>query len=151
MAPAGSEHGIVAGRLHTRLGQHVLSHKLGEVLGADAGFLIGRGPDTVRAPDVAFVTAARLSEPVPQGYFPGPPDLAVEVVSPHDRVCEVEEKVQDWLEAGCREVWVVSPRFRRITVYRSPTGIRVLSAGDMLESAELLPGFSCPVAEAFGG
>jgi Uma2 family endonuclease len=113
--------------------------------------LIGQDPDTVRAPDIAFVTAARLSEPVPQGYFSGPPDLAVEVVSPHDRVSEVEEKVQDWLDAGCREVWVVSPRFRRITVYRSPTDIRVLTAGDVLESAELLPGFSCRVGEVFGG
>jgi Uma2 family endonuclease len=149
--PAGSEHGAIAGDLHTRLGRHVMDLRLGRVFNADTGFLIARGPATVRAADVAFVARDRLSSPLPKGYFPGPPDLAVDVISPNDRADEVEEKVYDWLQAGCREVWLVSPRFERITVYRSATDIRVLGSRDVLESAELLPGFSCRLAEAFAG
>jgi Uma2 family endonuclease len=151
MTPAGSEHGAIGARLLGRLALPVLDQRLGQLFNADTGFLIARNPDTVRAPDVAFVARERLAEPLPEGFFPGPPDLAVEVVSPSDRLAEVEGKVQDWLQAGCREVWVVSPRSRRITVYRSASDIRVLSANDTLASAELLPGFACRVAEVFGG
>ncbi len=151
MTPAGSEHGAIAGGLHTRIGWHVMQQSLGKVLGADPGFVIQRNPDTVRAPDIAFISSARLVRPLPLGYYPGAPDLAVAVISPHDRADEVERKAQDWLQAGCREVWVVSPRLKAITIHRSPTDIRVLTAQDALESPELLPGFACRVAEVFGG
>jgi Uma2 family endonuclease len=150
MTPAGSEHGLIIGDLHTLLGPHVKQRQLGYLFGAETGFVLARSPDTVRAPDLAFVCRGRVSGPMPAGYFPGAPDLAVEVLSPSDRVDEVDEKVQHWLQAGCREVWVVSPRLKAITIHRSPTDIRVLTAQDALESPELLPGFACGVAEVFG-
>jgi len=149
MTPAGAEHGLIAGNLLTSIGTHALQHNLGRVLGADPGFVLQRNPDSVRAPDVAFVTAARLPAPLPRGYFPGPPDLAVEVVSPNDRLHELEAKVQDWLRAGCREVWVVSPRLKTIAIHRPRADVLVLTEADTLESSELLPGFACSVAEVF--
>jgi Uma2 family endonuclease len=125
------------------------SPKTGRLFNADTGFLIARQPDTVRAPDIAFVGKERGKAPLPVGYFPGAPDLAVEIVSPSDRVGDVDEQVKDWLHAGCQEVWVVSPRLETIAIHRSSTDIRVLTAQDRLESPELLPGFSCSVAEVF--
>jgi Uma2 family endonuclease len=116
---------------------------------AETGFQIARDPDTVRAPDVGFVLSEREpGEPV-KGYFPGPPDLAVEVLSPDDRASEVLAKVRDWLAAGCRRVWVVDPRTRTVSVYRSPSEIVVLSESDTLTDEELLPGFHLPVGEIF--
>jgi Uma2 family endonuclease len=116
-SPSGSLHAIVAATLARILGDHVEKHKLGWVFGAEGGFQIGRDPDTVRAPDAAFVSAGRMPSPVPDGFFPGPPDLAVDVLSPNDRASEVLGKVSDWLEAGCRSFWVVDPRLRSIAVY----------------------------------
>ena len=75
------------------------------------------------------------------GYWPGAPDLAVEVVSPDDRVSEVEQKVSEWLEAGSKQVWVVSPKFKTVTVYRSPTDIAVLTENSTLDGGDVVPGF----------
>ena len=82
-------------------------------------------------------------------YFPGAPDLAVEVLSPDDRVYEVEERVSDWLDAGSRQVWVVSPGLRTVTVYRSLTHIIALTERDSLEGGDVVPGFTIPVTEIF--
>ncbi|HEY4759453.1 MAG TPA: Uma2 family endonuclease, partial [Thermoguttaceae bacterium] len=79
MSPAGSQHGWIIGKLTVLLGKFVLAEKLGGIMGAETGFIIRRDPDTVRAPDVAFIRADRIPEKLPQGYFDGPPDLAVEV------------------------------------------------------------------------
>jgi Uma2 family endonuclease len=95
------------------------------------------------------VRADRIpAEPV-KGFFPGPPDLAVEVLSPDDRASEVLDKVRDWLQAGCQAVWIVDPRTRRISIYRSSNQITELDAGDVLSGEDLLPGFSIAVAEIF--
>ena len=118
MSPAGSEHGWIVTNVTVPLAVFVKQRSLGRVFGAETGFRIGHDPDTVRA-DVAFVTAMRVGVELPPGFFPGPPDLAVEVLSPDDRAGEVLAKVQDWLDAGCRAVWVVDPRTRTVTVYRS--------------------------------
>jgi Uma2 family endonuclease len=119
------------------------------VTGAETGFRIARDPDTVRAPDVAFVCAQRLPSRRPRGYFEGPPDLAVEVVSPEDRASEVMAKVEDWLRAGCQEVWVVDPKTETVSLYRSRDESRILRLGGRLTSGELLPGFTLPVADIF--
>ena len=148
MSPAGSRHGSVVARLTGRMVGFVDEDRLGAVFGAETGFRIQHDPDSVRAPDVAFVRASRLPADLPEGFFPGPPDLAVEVVSPSDRASEVLAKVQDWLEAGSAAVWVVDPETRRVSVYRAGE-MAVLKETDVLSGGDLLPGFSLPVARIF--
>jgi Uma2 family endonuclease len=149
MSPAGSEHGWIVINVSTPLATFVRQHGLGRVFGAETGFRIGQDPDTVRAPDVAFVTAQRIGDRLARGFFPGPPDLAVEVLAPDDRAGEVLAKVQDWLDAGCRAVWVVDPRTRTVTVYRSRSEIVVLGASETIDGGDLLPDFRLPVGELF--
>ncbi len=149
MSPSGSLHAIVAATLAGILYDYVTQRKLGWVFGAEGGFQIGHDPDTVRAPDVAFVNAGRMPASVPEGFFPGPPDLAVEVLSPHDRASEVLAKVSDWLEAGCRKVWVVDPEMRSVAVYGPKEEMRILHRSDALTGEELLPGFRVELATIF--
>jgi Uma2 family endonuclease len=149
MSPAGSEHGRIVWNLTLILGNFIKSHKLGTMRGAETGFIIHHDPDTVRAPDAAFIRADRPPEKLPQGYFEGAPDLAVEVLSPNDRASEVQGKIRDWLEAGCRAVWIVDPETKSVTVYKSLQDISVLGTADTLTDALLLPGFSAAVSEIF--
>jgi len=150
MPPAGSEHGGIAVNLTVSLGQYVKAHQLGRVFAAETGFVLTRDPDTVRAPDLAFVRQERDDAVgrVP-GYWPGAPDLAVEVISAHDTYSEVEEKVQDWLAAGTRMVLVVDPRKRTATVYRPSAAAQYLTAPDTLDGGEVVPGWTMPVRELF--
>ena len=111
---------------------------------------MAQNPDTVRAPDAAFVARERLGLATTKtGYFPGPPDLAVEVISPGDAYTEVEEKVDAWLDAGCRMVVLISPRNRTLKVYRTRTDITVLTTEDAFDGGDLLPGFLLPVRRIF--
>src|SRR5207302_6065020 len=106
-------------------------------------------PDTVRAPDVSFLSRERLAEhPVPEtGFYPGAPDLAVEVMSPSDRRAEVEEKVAEYLDAGAREVWVVDTALTLVDVITKRSR-RSLQRHEVL-TTEILPGFSLPLADLF--
>jgi Uma2 family endonuclease len=150
MSPAGHNHGRIAMRLAIPLGKFIADNNLGAVYAAETGFKLKSDPDTVRAPDVSFIQQERVQEVGDaEGFWPGAPDLVVEVNSPGDRVGEVEEKVQEWLNAGARLVWVVSPRLRAVTVYRSLTDIRTLTEKDTLDGGEVVPGFQFPVAELF--
>jgi Uma2 family endonuclease len=150
-SPAGDEHGRVGMELAIPLGSHVKQNNLGRLYLAETGFLIKVNPDTVRAPDIAFVRIERIAhEPGVKGYRVGAPDLAVEVVSPGDTVSEVEGKVAEWLAGGARMVWVVSPKLHTVTVYRSLTNIVTLTENDKLDGADVLPGFQLKVAEIFG-
>jgi len=150
MTPAGWRHGTVAGHLHVLLGAYVGERNLGRVLGAEPGFLLVRDPDTVRAPDIAFLHKDRFQGELPkEAFWPGAPDLAVEVVSPGDTTGEVDEKVMAWLDAGAAAVWVVNPKWRSVTVYRSATNIKTLTEKDDLEGEEVVPGFCCRVADLF--
>ena len=111
MSPAGHVHGEYAGYMSVSMGYHVLMHNLGKIYVADAGFQLA--PDHVRVPDLAFVRRERADAAInTPGYFPGPPDVAVEVISPSDRYTEVAEKVVDYLDAGTLAVAVVNPRNR---------------------------------------
>lgn len=151
MTPSGSRHGGITGRVTTILGRHVEKHALGEVLGAETGFTLASDPDTVRAPDVAFVRRERVpSEGLPEGFWPGAPDLAVEVLSPSDTNYEVEEKVDQWLRAGARAVWVLNPRRRTLTVHRPGEQPLALAETDILHGGDAVPQFSCVVATLFG-
>ena len=148
MSPAGGLHGNIAWRIARRIGPVIDENRLGEIFIAEAGFILFRDPDTVRAPDLAFVRSERLPKGgLPEGFFPGPPDLAVEVVSPGDRWSEIEEKVEDYLNAGTLEVWVVEPRKRLVQLCRGQER-RVLRGEEAL-SSPLLPGFSLSIAALF--
>jgi Uma2 family endonuclease len=150
MAPAGFDHGAVIMNLSIRLAQHVKAKRLGIVVGAETGFLLARNPDTVRGADIAFVSTARLPQGErPQGYFPGPPDLAVEVISPGDTNAQVEDKVDDYLKAGARLVWVVNPRRRTVTIHRPQTPPAMLGETETLADDDVVPQFRCSVAEIF--
>jgi Uma2 family endonuclease len=150
MSPAGHRHGRIIIRLTLPLAQHVKENRLGEVYAAETGFRLKSNPDTVRAPDIAFINRQRVEEVgETTGYWPGAPDLAVEVLSPDDRVSEVEQKVSEWLEAGAKQVWVVSPKLHTVTVYRSTTDISVLAENNTLEGDDVVPGFKMKVIEIF--
>jgi Uma2 family endonuclease len=150
MSPAGFDHGAIALAVGSVLREFVRSHGLGTVTAAETGFILARDPDTVRAPDAAFVARERVGrQGRPEGFFEGAPDLAVEVVSPHDRDLEVEEKILDYLQAGTRMVWVVRPRNQTVTVYRSFSDIRVFLVDETLDGGDVLPGLEVPVSELF--
>jgi Uma2 family endonuclease len=150
MEPPGAEHGYVAMRIGSLLMQHVEAGDLGLVFASETGFKLASDPDTVRAPDVAFVAKARVEETgIPRGYWPGAPDLAIEVVSPTDRHSRVEGKALHWLEAGTRAVVVVDPPRRTATVYRGAHDIRVLHADEALGLDDVVPGWSPPVGAFF--
>ena len=150
MSPAGHEHGRIGMELAVPLGYYVKSQKLGKVYLAETGFKLQSNPDTVRAPDIAFIRQERVEQAgSTTGYWVGAPDLAVEINSPGDTVSEVEEKVTEWLEAGSRMVWIVSPKLKTVTVYRSLTDVVMLTEKDMLDGGDVVPGFQIPVAEIF--
>jgi len=150
MNPAGNVHGRITIRITWRLAQYVEENRLGTAYAAETGFRLSSDPDTVRAPDVAFVSRARV-EAVGEveGFWPEAPDLAVEVVSPGDSFTDVEEKVFDWLDAGTKMVVVVNPRQRSATVYKSPSDISALAEADVLAGGDVLPGFELAVREIF--
>jgi len=150
MSPSGSAHGVVVVNVTLLLGVHVKTNNLGTCSGAETGFKIASDPDTVRAPDLAFVRRERVPEgDAPKSFFTGAPDLAVEVLSPGDSYTEVEEKVEQWLAAGARAVWVLNPKRRGVSVYRSMTDVTHLSEEDELDGGEVVPGFRCKVSEIF--
>jgi Uma2 family endonuclease len=150
MSPTGGEHGTIAATLTVIFGYYIKGNGLGLVFGAETGFKIAADPDTVRAPDFAYVSRERIPESgIPKGYWIGSPDLAVEVISPGDIYGEVEEKVIEWLDAGTRMVIVVNPRRRTATVYRSRKNVKILADADELSGEDVLPGFSCQVSQFF--
>jgi Uma2 family endonuclease len=145
--PASAVHGLVAMRIGSALAGHVRAHGLGEVFAAETGFTLARDPDTVRAPDAAFIRRDRLPDPLPRGFPELAPDLAVEVLSPGDRPGEVLAKVADWLNGGARLVWVIDPERRKGRVYRTDGSESLLGESDALDGEDVLPGFTCPLAE----
>ena len=152
MTPAGGPHGVVNMHLARLLGGHVHAHRLGLLFSPDTGFVLRRGPDTVRCPDVALVAADRLSpEGVRRGFPELAPDLAVEVRSPFDRTRASWAKVAEYLGFGVREVWTIDPDARTVTVHRPDGATRRLGEDDVLDGGDVVPGFRCAVAELFEG
>ena len=141
-------HDRVRRTLERILEAHVARHGLGEVFG-EAGFILARNPDTVRGPDLSFVTRERLVGINYGGFFDGAPDLAIEILSPSNRPYQVRAKVADYLAAGCRLVWVVDPGRRSVTTYRALLFPRVLGADDALDGMDLLSGLTIQVASIF--
>lgn len=144
--PAGARHGRVAMNLAIRLGTHVERTHTGQLFAAETGFTLFRAPDTVRAPDIAFIRRERLPDPIPAGFPELAPDLVVEVLSPDDRPGEILAKVADWLEAGAQLVWVIDPERRLARIYRQDGTHASIAADDRLDGEEVLPGFACALA-----
>lgn len=150
MSPAGQFHGEYGSNIIISLGGYVKLNRQGKIYNSDTGFILARDPDDVRAPDAAFVSNRRLNEiGESAGFARGAPDIAVEVISPSDRYTEVDEKVCDWLNAGCRAVIVVNPRNRTVKVHRSPTDVTTLTESDTLEISDVVPGWRMRVKDIF--
>jgi Uma2 family endonuclease len=149
MSPPGCRHGALATRIAALLNHHVVSNGLGVVL-TPSGFKLASHPDTVREPDVAFVRRERTPPGgIPESFWPGPPDLAVEIVSPGDRRADVLRKVDEYLMHGAAVVWVVETRQQSVTVYRRLSPPVRHGVDDALDAADILPGFTCEVGEIF--
>ncbi|ABU57924.1 Uma2 family endonuclease [Roseiflexus castenholzii] len=147
--PLGGRHGMLALRIGARLQQWAEAGGHGVVC-VESGFVLARNPDTVRAPDVAFVAAAHIPVTgVPDGFWEQAPDLAVEIVSPSETAGDAREKVRDFLSAGARLVWEVHPRTHEVLVHRAEGSIQALSGDDLLQDPDVLPAFSCRVADIF--
>jgi Uma2 family endonuclease len=145
----GTHHGKLASRLNLRVGAFVETHRLGETFGQDTGFKIASNPDTVRAPDFAFLGHERLARVAKRGYAAVAPDLIAEILSPDDRPGEVRAKIDEWLRAGVRLAWELDPD-RRVAWVHRPDGSRSLvDAGGTLDGEAVLPGFSCELRDLY--
>jgi Uma2 family endonuclease len=148
MSPAGGTHGWIVGNLTVIVGGFIRQNRLGRVFGAETGFLIEQNPDTVRAPDFAFVGSESIKRPR-QGFLAGAPDLAVEVISPNDTSTFVNAKSEQWLRSGCQTVWLIDPARETAAVCTLESGVYVMRSAEVLTDAKLLPGFELPVSELF--
>jgi Uma2 family endonuclease len=150
MSPAGLRHGVIASRIARAMGNHVSDGDLGEVPIAETGYMVSTDPPVVLCPDASFIRSERLpQDDLPDGFFQQVPDIAVEVVSPSDRMSDVSAKVDEYILAGTPLVWVVEPRRRAVTVYRPDGSIQVLREGDELDAANVLPGLRLRIADIF--
>jgi len=155
--PSSFSHGALSLRIGIALGNHLAREReqqgwtltRGRLATADPGFTLARRPDTVRAPDIAYVSRERHAAPMPDGFPEFAPDLAVEVRSPSDRTGAVVAKVSDWLSAGTALVWVIDPPREQVVVYRADGTVSVFVMGETLSGEELLPGFAFPLQELF--
>lgn len=148
LSPVSRHHSRTVIELSAKLNDHVKKHRLGEVH-TGYGFILSRDPDTVRAPDVAFVSTARLAAAPDTGFFDGAPDLAVEVLSPDDRASEVQRKVREYLRAGATAVWVVDPEERSLTEHFPAGDARTHIAPAILNAGTVLVGFSLDLDAIF--
>ncbi len=145
MAAAAIVHGEIGSNIHLILGMYVREKKLGRLYIVETTFQLG---DRVVKPDIAFVSTDRLSEDKLKGYADAP-DLAIEIVSPTDKHYDVTDKALAYLKAGTRLVWVIEPIMKTVMIYRSKTDFTLLNYEDTLTGEDVVPGFSCPVAELF--
>src|SRR4051812_45658530 len=147
MAPAGEEHGFIELELASRMHIFVKAHDLGRVYAGDTGFRLSE--DTVRSPDISFVRKSRVAELQSKGFAKGAPDLAVEIFSPSESFRQMTRKVRQYFQAGCHTVWVVHPDRKEVEVFEATGADRTLTSSELLETPELLPGFSVSVAALF--
>ena len=151
LMPPGTRHGKVMALVTYVLMSFVLPRSLGTVLTGDPGVVTERGPDTVRAPDIAYYAAERmgLDEEIP-GYAELPPDFVVEIRSPNDSLTSMERRAQMWLGYGVQMVWVLLPESRRLDIYRPDSETASLTAESYVGGEDILPEFSCRVGDLFG-
>jgi len=143
-----SLHGAISARLVTRLQEYVETRGRGVVL-VGVGVVLARDPDTVRGPDVAYFAPERIPEARWGTVFWGPPDLAIEILSPSNRAAEMGEKVAEYLEAGVRGVWLVDPSGPSVTVSLAGGVVQSVGPDGILDGDEVLPGFRMSLAALF--
>ena len=148
--PPSTRHGVIAAELLYRVSDFVRRHSLGVVCAQDTGFKIRSDPDTVRAPDLAFIATERVGRIPDRGYAELAPDLVAEVLSPDDTPGEVLAKVADWLDAGTKLVWIIDPRRVEAHVYRDDGSLSIVDTNAWLEGEAVLPGFACALREIVG-
>lgn len=149
MCLPGVRHGRVAALVTSLLNTHVSQTGCGVVFG-ELGCLLSRDPDTVRGPDAAFISTERFEAVGDTAtYWPGPPDLAAEVVSPNDTFREVQEKAREWVAAGCIAVLVLDPGERTATVYRAAGDSHIYAGEETVDLSDAVPGFSVALGELF--
>jgi Uma2 family endonuclease len=150
MVPPGAEHGRVAATVAGLLFVHTRETDAGVTFAAETGFLLARDPDTVRAPDAAFVASDR-AEAVgrTERYWPGAPDFVAEIISPGDTFAEVQAKALDWLAAGTKLVLVIDPARRTATTYRGPDDVQVHTGDTLLDLGDAVPGWRVALADFF--
>jgi Uma2 family endonuclease len=148
MNPPASAHGKIVIRLGSLLDQHVRRYQLGVVM-AESGYMLRSNPDTVFGPDVSFIRGDRLSGGIPDGYWTGAPDLAVEILSPSDRAGAVRRKIDEYLLRGTPMVLVIDPQKQTATIHRAGHAASRLSNADALDLSDVVDGFRCAVREIF--
>ncbi|MFO0825769.1 MAG: Uma2 family endonuclease [Gemmataceae bacterium] len=149
MSPPKARHGICCSAIGWILQNFVKPKRLGWVTTNNAGVVLKRDPDTARGPDVAFWSISRQPQ-MPEGYFLIPPDIAVEVLPSDDRRADVREKIKDYVSSGVRLVWLVDPETKTVLVYQGTMRGTEVGDDDLLDGGDVLPGFSCLVADFFG-
>jgi Uma2 family endonuclease len=140
--PARVGHGLITANIVIEIGLYLRANPIGKVVTSDPGFTLFRNPDTVRAPDVAYLRADRIPTVEVIGFDELAPDLAVEVLSPGDRAGKVRAKIDDWLAAGTLLVWVIDPRRRIAHVHRADGTVSRVTEHDSLAGEDVLPGFT---------
>lgn len=149
MAPVGHTGGFYESNVIAELRTFVKTNRLGRTYSSSTGFLLERDPDYVLMPDAAFVQRERVEEVGEErGFFPGAPDFAAEVISPSDRLTDVYEKVEEWLNAGALMVVVVNPRDCTVSVHTAESAV-TLSENDTLDGGDVVPGWRLPIADIF--
>ena len=148
MSPAGYVHGRVTMRVGFLLEQHVRTHNLG-VVQNEVGFKLASNPDTVRAPDIAFIRRDRIPSTDPKGFWNGPPDVAVEVLSPDDTPTEIRKKAVEYLTRGASIVLVIDPGSKTATTFTDGTSTTIAGADEELSLSPVVAGFRCRVRDIF--
>jgi Uma2 family endonuclease len=149
MSRPGELHGVICGNVAWVLNNYVRQRRRGRVLSNDPGVILEKDPDTVRGPDIAFFDDVRPYDQLNPKWCEGAPVLAVEVLSPNDRIGKVTRRINEFLRAGTRLVWLLDPDARDVTVYRPGQNPQVFEANQELTGEDVLPDFRCPVAEFF--
>jgi Uma2 family endonuclease len=148
VTPSAGLSSMIAARISDYVFNYLLTHPIGHAFSADAGFILFPDRNTVRSPDFAFIRHSRLPE-VPAAFVPVPPDLAVEVLSPTDRMTDSLAKVTMFLQAGVPLVWLIDPRKRSATIFNQDESPTTIEEHDVLDGDEALPGFTLPLAVLF--
>lgn len=149
MPPRGKYHGFVCGNISARLWNHAQQHGKGYVCTNDAGVIVEVDPDTVRGPDVTYYEDRETADDMQRKYAAEPPLLAVDVLSPHDRINRVIARATQMLRRGVKMVWIVDPEARDVTVHRAGRDPMLLTETDQLAGENALPGFACAVSDLF--
>jgi Uma2 family endonuclease len=149
VSPANARHGSVAVQIAALLQLFVKPRKLGAVM-VEGGYILARNPDTVLGPDVSFVRQSRIPEEgLPEKFFDGPPDLAVEIISPTNPRKELLAKLQNYLDAGTPLAWLVEANAQTVDVFRPRLAVQRLKRTDQITGEDVIPAFSVTVSEFF--